>query len=107
MQIMSHKTKRKKAGMGKFWFEGDLKAFALKNEFFRRVVFTGTHSQLVLMNIPKGEQSESAHLDADRIIFVARGKGKSILDGRKRDIVKHARVESRCGLFAGRCQVPN
>jgi mannose-6-phosphate isomerase-like protein (cupin superfamily) len=88
-KAMSHKTTHKKAGTGKFWIEGDLKAFALKNEFFRRVVFTGTHSQLVLMNIPKGERSESGYLDADRIIFIVRGKGKSVLDGRKRDIVRH------------------
>ena len=82
---MANRTKK----AGTFWFEGDLKAFALKNEFFRRVIFTGKHSQLAVMNIPKGKQSESERQDADRIVFIVQGKGKSILNGRKRDVAKH------------------
>lgn len=81
--------KRSKKSGGSFCFEGDIKQYALENEFYRRVVFTGSHSQLVVMNIRKGEQTETESQDADTIVFIVKGKGKSILERRSRDIGKH------------------
>ena len=53
----------------------------LKNEDFRRVLYTAKHSQLVLMNIPVGEDiGEEVH-DVDQFIRSEAGEGKVILDG--------------------------
>lgn len=95
---MAQKTKKKKRTGGSFWFEGDIKQYALKNEFYRKVVFTGSHSQLVLMNIGIGEETETESQHADTIVFIVKGKGKSVLDGRNRDIVKHDLVFVPTGM---------
>jgi len=84
---MTHKTNKKSGGS--FWFEGDIKQYALENQFYRKVVFTGSYSQLVVMNISKGEETEVERKDADALVFVTKGKGKSVLEGRSRDVVKH------------------
>jgi mannose-6-phosphate isomerase-like protein (cupin superfamily) len=53
----------------------------LKNKDFRRVLYTGKNSQLVLMNLrPKGEIGEEFHAP-DQFIRVEAGKGVAILDG--------------------------
>jgi mannose-6-phosphate isomerase-like protein (cupin superfamily) len=53
----------------------------LKNKDFRRVLYTGKNSQLVLMNLrPKGEIGEEFHA-LDQFIRVEAGKGVAILDG--------------------------
>jgi mannose-6-phosphate isomerase-like protein (cupin superfamily) len=74
---------------GPIQMEVKLKQYALKNELYRKVVFTGSHSQLVAMNILNGEETEKESHHADTIVFVVKGKGKSVLEGRSRDIVKH------------------
>ena len=84
---MAHKKSKKSAAT--FWFEGDIKKFALENELYRRVVFTGSHSQLVVMNISKGERTEEERKDADALVFITKGKGKSVLEDRSRDVGKH------------------
>lgn len=84
---MAHKRNKKSASS--FWFEGDIKRYALENHFYRKVVFTGSYSQLVVMNILKREETEAEPKDADTLVFVTKGKGKSVLEGRLRDIGKH------------------
>lgn len=81
--------KKNKKSSGSFWFEGDIKHSALENQFYRKVVFTGSHSQLVVMNISKGDRTEEEPQDADTIVFIIKGKGKSVLEGRSRDVGKH------------------
>jgi len=56
-----------------------------ENTDFRRVLYTGKNSQLVLMSVPAhGEIGEEVH-DVDQFIRVEDGTGKAILDG-----VEHA-----------------
>lgn len=53
----------------------------LKNENYRKVIFTAPHSQLVLMSLkPKEEIGAEAH-ELDQFIRVESGKAKAILDG--------------------------
>ena len=53
----------------------------LKNEDFRRVLYTGKNSQLVLMNLrAKEEIGEEIH-ELDQFIRVEAGSGTAILDG--------------------------
>jgi mannose-6-phosphate isomerase-like protein (cupin superfamily) len=53
----------------------------LKNEDFRRVLYTAKNSQLVLMSLrPKEEIGEEVH-ELDQFIRVEAGNGLAILDG--------------------------
>jgi len=53
-----------------------------RNIDFRRVLYTGKHSQLVLMNIrPSEEIGEETHDDVDQFFRFEGGEGKVIIDG--------------------------
>jgi mannose-6-phosphate isomerase-like protein (cupin superfamily) len=53
-----------------------------KNTDFRHVLYTGKHSQLVLMNIKPGEEiGEETHKDVDQFFRFEEGEGKVIIDG--------------------------
>ena len=53
-----------------------------KNADFRRVLYTGKHSQLVLMNLkPLEEIGAETHEDVDQFFRFERGEGKVVIDG--------------------------
>jgi mannose-6-phosphate isomerase-like protein (cupin superfamily) len=53
-----------------------------KNTDFRRVLYTGKHSQLVLMNIKPGEEiGEETHENVDQFFRFEKGEGKVTIDG--------------------------
>ena len=53
-----------------------------KNADFRRVLYTGKHSQLVLMSLKPGEEiGEETHEDVDQFFRFEAGEGKVIIDG--------------------------
>ena len=53
-----------------------------KNSDFRRVLYTGKHSQLVLMSLKPGEEiGEEVHEDHDQFFRFEVGQGKVIIDG--------------------------
>ncbi|MFS0701281.1 cupin domain-containing protein [Cellulomonas sp. 179-A 4D5 NHS] len=55
---------------------------------FRRVLWTGAHSQLVVMTIPPGgEIGEEVHEDTDQILTFVSGIGEAIVSGQKRKVV--------------------
>ena len=50
-----------------------------KNTNFRTVLYTATKSQLVVMNIPPGENvGEETHAHVEQILFFQSGNGKAI-----------------------------
>jgi len=52
-----------------------------ENNDFRRVLYTGRHSQLVLMSIKPGEEiGEETHDDVDQFFRFEKGEGKVIID---------------------------
>ena len=54
----------------------------IDNDNFRKVLYTGKHSQLVLMNLkPKEEIGMEVHLDNDQFFRFEKGDGKCIIDG--------------------------
>lgn len=60
----------------------NIEARSLENSFFREVLFTGPHSQLVLMALKPGEDiGLETHGDVDQFIRVEAGHGKAILNG--------------------------
>jgi mannose-6-phosphate isomerase-like protein (cupin superfamily) len=64
----------------------DIEGLALKNDEFRRVVYTAKHSQLVLMALePRGEIGAEVHT-LDQFFRVEEGSGEAVLDGVKTPI---------------------
>jgi mannose-6-phosphate isomerase-like protein (cupin superfamily) len=58
-----------------------------KNADFRRVLYTGKHSQLVLMSIKPGEEiGEETHKDVDQFFRFESGEGNVIIDGVKHPV---------------------
>jgi mannose-6-phosphate isomerase-like protein (cupin superfamily) len=53
-----------------------------QNSYFRQVLFTAPHSQLVVMTLaPKEEIGMETHAEVDQFIRVEEGSGKAILNG--------------------------
>lgn len=52
------------------------------NSYFRKVLFTGAKSQLVVMDIKPGEDiGEETHPRVEQTLFLLSGSGKSVLEG--------------------------
>jgi mannose-6-phosphate isomerase-like protein (cupin superfamily) len=57
-----------------------------ENSYYRKVLFTAKHSQLVLMNLKPGEEiGEEVH-ELDQFIRFEAGEGTVILDGEKHGV---------------------
>jgi mannose-6-phosphate isomerase-like protein (cupin superfamily) len=64
----------------------NLAQLAKDNSYFRHVLATGQHAQVVLMSIPPGgEIGEEVHADNDQILYLVEGSGRVILDGQPAD----------------------
>lgn len=62
-------------------FVGKIEKETLKNDDFRRVLYTGKFSQLVLMSLKPGEEiGEEVHDDVDQFFRFEDGKGLVIID---------------------------
>lgn len=58
-----------------------------ENKNFRRVLYTGAHSQLAAMSLKPGEDiGEEAHGELDQFLFIVEGKGKVVLDGAEHQV---------------------
>ncbi len=54
----------------------------LENDNFRKVLYTGTHSQLVLMSLlPNEDIGLEIHAENDQFFRFEQGEGKCIIDG--------------------------
>jgi mannose-6-phosphate isomerase-like protein (cupin superfamily) len=72
---------------------------ALENDYFREVLFTGPHSQLVVMSLAPGEEiGLETHDDIDQFIRVEAGKGKAILNGEEHDLQDGSAVVIPAGI---------
>ena len=62
---------------------------AEKSPDFRRVLWTGEHSQLVIMTIPPGgEIGEEVHEDVDQILTFVSGTGKAVVSGAEKNVAQ-------------------
>jgi mannose-6-phosphate isomerase-like protein (cupin superfamily) len=65
-------------------FNEDIVKRAKANSYFREVLATGPHSQVVVMSIPPGgDIGEEVHEDVDQTLVFVGGEGQAILDGEK------------------------
>lgn len=63
-------------------FNIDIVAAAKANTFFRQVLSTGKHAQVVVMSIPPGgEIGEEVHEHVDQVLAFVEGEGVAILEG--------------------------
>jgi mannose-6-phosphate isomerase-like protein (cupin superfamily) len=63
-------------------FTGNIEQLTLENNFFRKVLFTGTHQQLVVMSLAPGEDiGIEVHDHVDQFFRFEAGEGKVVMDG--------------------------
>jgi len=61
---------------------GNIEELTLENSSFRQVLYTGEHSQLVLMSLkPNEEIGLETHNENDQFFRFEKGEGKVIIDG--------------------------
>ncbi len=63
-------------------FCSNIEKDTLANKNFRKVLYSGAHSQLVLMSVQPGEElGMEVHPDNDQFFRFDKGEGKVIIDG--------------------------
>ena len=68
-------------------FNANIEKETLENNNFRKVLYTGKHSQLVLMNLkPNEEIGMETHPDNDQFFRFEKGQGKCIIDGNEYEV---------------------
>jgi len=68
-------------------FHTNIEKDTLENNNFRKVLYTGKHSQLVLMSLrPNEEIGMEVHSDNDQFFRFEKGQGKCIIDGNEYEL---------------------
>ncbi len=69
-------------------YVGNIEQATLKNGYFRQVLFTGKHSQLVVMCLqPEEEIGNEGHQNVDQFFRIEEGKAKFVFDGKEEHVV--------------------
>jgi mannose-6-phosphate isomerase-like protein (cupin superfamily) len=70
-------------------YAGHIEKQTLKNNYFRKVMFTGKHAQLVLMCLkPKEEIGNEVHMHVDQFFRIEAGEAKFVLkNGKEKHVV--------------------
>ena len=69
-------------------YVGHIERQTLKNDYFRHVIFTGKHAQLVLMSLkPKEEIGNEVHKHVDQFFRIEQGQAKFILNNKEKHVV--------------------
>lgn len=73
-------------------YAGNIEHATLENSDYRRVLYTGPDSQLVVMSIPPGvEIGEEAH-DLDQFVRIEAGTGVATLNGEEHQVADGSAV---------------
>jgi mannose-6-phosphate isomerase-like protein (cupin superfamily) len=68
-------------------YSENIESITLENSNFRKVLYTGKHSQLVLMSLkPNEEIGMEVHNDNDQFFRFEKGTGKVVIDGNEYDV---------------------
>lgn len=68
-------------------YSGPIEKQTVENKNYRKVIFTGDHSQLVLMSVGGGQEiGTETHNDIDQFFRIESGEADFILDGKKKRI---------------------
>ena len=70
-------------------YVGAIETLALKNTCFRQVLFTASHSQLVLMCLQPGEEiGDEVHADVDQFFRIERGDARFVFHEKEERLVR-------------------
>ena len=69
-------------------YAGPIEKLTEKNNYFRQVLFTGKHTQLVVMCLQKGEEiGNEVHKKVDQFFRIETGEAKFVFNGSEEHIV--------------------
>jgi mannose-6-phosphate isomerase-like protein (cupin superfamily) len=70
-------------------YVGAIETETLKNTYFRQVLFTGKHAQLVVMCLELGEEiGDEVHPNTDQFFRIEQGEAKFIVNEKEEHIVR-------------------
>lgn len=70
-------------------YVGPIEKDTLKNSYFRRVLFTGKHAQLVVMCLQGGEEiGNEVHKEVDQFFRIEEGEATFVFNGKEEHVVK-------------------
>ncbi len=79
-------------------YVSNIEKLSLENENFRKVLYTTTNAQLVLMSLLPGEEiGEEVH-DVDQFLRIESGVGKSVLNGEEQILESGSAVVVPAGV---------
>ncbi len=74
-------------------FHENIEKSTLENDNFRKVLYTGKHSQLVLMSLkPSEDIGEEVHEENDQFFRFEKGTGKVVIDGNEYEVTDGSAV---------------
>lgn len=77
----------------------DIERDTIVNDDFRRVLFTGPNTQLVLMTLRPGEEiGLETHAGHDQFIRIEKGEGVVLLDGEETELAEGSAVVIPAGV---------
>ncbi|NLX42459.1 MAG: cupin domain-containing protein, partial [Chloroflexi bacterium] len=69
-------------------YVGPIEKATLKNKYFRKVLFTGTYSQLVVMCLqPSEEIGNEVHPAVDQFFRIEEGEARFVFNGKEEHVV--------------------
>lgn len=69
-------------------YSADIEKATTKNNYFRKVLFTGKHAQLVVMSLQAGEEiGNEVHEKVDQFFRIEEGKAIFILNGKEKIVI--------------------
>jgi len=72
-------------------YVGPIEKQTLKNNYFRQVLFTGKHAQLVVMCLQGGEEiGNEVHPDVDQFFRIEEGSARFVFNGTEEHLVHDA-----------------
>jgi mannose-6-phosphate isomerase-like protein (cupin superfamily) len=70
-------------------YVGAIEKQTLENTYFRRVLFTGKHTQLVVMCLAPGEEiGDEAHPNVDQFFRIEQGEAKFVFNEKEERLVR-------------------
>ena len=74
-------------------YKDNIEKLTIENNNFRKVLYTGKHSQLVLMNLkPNEEIGMETHPENDQFFRFEQGQGKVVIDGNEYEVTDGSAV---------------
>ena len=70
-------------------YVGSIEKATLENNYFRKVLFTGKHSQLVVMCLQPGEEiGDEVHPAVDQFFRIEEGAARFVFNGEEKHLVR-------------------